>query len=75
MSDAAHAAHQLDHLSVRIPIAVDAAVIEFTKPRLPAVANSTSAAIPAYTVTARVLHLDHGTCDRAHDSARRDDRQ
>jgi cytochrome b561 len=56
MSDAAHAACQLDHLSVRFPIALDAAVIEMTKPRLPAVINPTSAAIPAYTVTARVLH-------------------
>jgi cytochrome b561 len=56
MSDAAHAARQLDHPSVRLPIALDAAVIEFTKPRLPVVINPTGAAIPAYTVTARVLH-------------------
>ena len=49
MSDAAHAAR-------RFPIALDAAVIELTKPRSPAVINPTIAAIPAYTVTARVLH-------------------
>jgi hypothetical protein len=49
MSDAAHAARQLDHLSVRLPIAVDASVIEFTKPRLPVVINPMGAAIPAYT--------------------------
>jgi cytochrome b561 len=56
MSDAAHAVRQLGHLSVRLPIAVEAAVIEFTKPRLPAVINPMGAVIPAYTVTARVLH-------------------
>lgn len=56
MSNAAHAARQLDHLSVRHPIALDAAVIELTKPRLPAAINPTRAAIPAYTVAARVLH-------------------
>ncbi len=56
MSDAAHAARQLDHLSARIPMAADASVIEFTKPRLPAVAKPTSSAAPAYTMTARVLH-------------------
>jgi cytochrome b561 len=56
MSDAAHAARQLDQLSGRIPIAADAALIEFTKPRLPVATNPTSAGASAYTVTARVLH-------------------
>jgi cytochrome b561 len=57
MSDAAHAARQLDHhLSAGIPMAADASVIEFTKPRSQAVTKPTSFAAPAYTVTARVLH-------------------
>jgi cytochrome b561 len=56
MSEAAHAVRQLDHLSVRIPIAANAAVIEFTKPGLPVVTNPTRTGAPAYTVTARVLH-------------------
>lgn len=56
MSDAAHAARQLDHLSARIPMVADASMIEFTKPRLPAVAKPTSSAAPAYTMTARLLH-------------------
>ncbi len=56
MSDAAHAARQLDHLSARTPMAADASVIEFTKPRLPAAIKPTSPVAPAYTVTARVLH-------------------
>lgn len=56
MSDATHATRKLDHLWARIPIAADAVVIEFTKPRLLAVAKPTSAAAAAYTVTARVLH-------------------
>ena len=56
MPNAAHAARKLDHLSARIPIAADAAVMEFTKPRLSALTKPTGAAVPAYTVTARVLH-------------------
>lgn len=56
VSNSTHATHKLDHLPVRIPIAADATVIEFAKPRLPAVTSLTSAAAPAYTVTARVLH-------------------
>jgi cytochrome b561 len=56
MSNSAHAVHKLGHLSIRIPIAADATVIEFAKPRLLAVTSLTSAPVPAYTVTARVLH-------------------
>jgi cytochrome b561 len=56
MSNTAQAARKLDHLPARIPIAADAAMIEFAKPRLSAVTSLTSAAAPAYTVTARVLH-------------------
>jgi cytochrome b561 len=56
MYEAAHAVRQLDHLPARTSIAADAAVIEFTKPRLPAVTNPTGAGARAYTVTARVLH-------------------
>jgi hypothetical protein len=56
MSDAAHAARQLDYLPTRISMAADASVIEFTKSRMAAVTNPTSCAAPAYTVTARLLH-------------------
>jgi cytochrome b561 len=56
MSNAATATRELDVLSARIPITSDATVIEFAKPRLSAVAALASAAAPAYTVTARVLH-------------------
>jgi cytochrome b561 len=56
MSNAANATRRLDQLSARIPIAADAAVIEFAKPRLSAAASLTSVAAPAYTVTARLLH-------------------
>jgi cytochrome b561 len=55
MSNAANATRELDHQSARIPIAANATVIEFAKPRL-AVTSLASAAVPAYTVTARVLH-------------------
>jgi cytochrome b561 len=55
MLNAAHATRRLDQLS-RTPIAADAAVIEFARPRSLPVASLTSAAAPAYTVTARVLH-------------------
>jgi cytochrome b561 len=56
MSNAANATRKLEPLSARIPITADAAVIEFAQPRLLAAASLTSAAAPAYTVTARVLH-------------------
>ena len=56
MSNAANAARKLDHLSARIPITADAAVIELAKPRLLAVTSPTSVAAPAYSMTARVLH-------------------
>jgi cytochrome b561 len=56
MSNAANAARELDRPWARIPIAADATVIEFAKPRLPAVISPTRATVPAYTVTARLLH-------------------
>jgi cytochrome b561 len=56
MSDAAQATRKLDHPPARTSISAGAAVIEFAKPRLMAVTSVTSAAGPAYTVTARVLH-------------------
>jgi cytochrome b561 len=56
MSNTANVTRKIDHLMARIAITADAAVIEFAKPRLLAVTSLTSAAAPAYTVTARVLH-------------------
>jgi opacity protein-like surface antigen len=56
MSNMANAARELQHPSARIPMTADATVIEFAKPRLLAVTSLTTAAAPAYTVTARVLH-------------------
>jgi len=56
MSNMADAARELQHPSARIPMTADATVIEFAKPRLLAVTSLTTAAAPAYTVTARVLH-------------------
>jgi cytochrome b561 len=56
MSNAANATRELDHPSARIPIAADATVIDFARPRSLAVMSPTRAAFPAYTVTARALH-------------------
>jgi cytochrome b561 len=56
MSNAANATRKLDYPSARIPMTAEAAVIEFVSPRLSDAASLTSAAAPAYTVTARVLH-------------------
>jgi cytochrome b561 len=56
MSNTANATRELDHPPARIPIAADATVIEFTKPRSWAVMSPASVALPAYTVTARALH-------------------
>jgi cytochrome b561 len=56
MSNAANATQKLGHLSARTPMTAEAAVIEFTPPRLLAPASLTGAAAPAYTVTARILH-------------------
>jgi cytochrome b561 len=55
MSNAANATRELDHPSAPIPIAFDATVLEFARPRSLAV-SLTSAAFPAYTATARALH-------------------
>jgi cytochrome b561 len=56
MSNSARATSKSDHLSARIPTVADAAVIEFAKPRMLAATSMPSAAAPAYTVMARVLH-------------------
>ena len=56
MSKAASASRKLDHQSAHIPMTVEAAVVEFVSPQLLAASSSTTAAAPAYTVTARVLH-------------------
>jgi cytochrome b561 len=56
MSDAAQATRKLDHPPAGISIAADGAVMELAKPRSMAVTSVASAAGPAYTVTARVLH-------------------
>jgi cytochrome b561 len=56
MSNAANATRKLDYLPAHIPTTAEAAVIEFVSPRLSDAASLTSAAAPAYTVTARVLH-------------------
>jgi len=55
MSNAVHATRALDHLSARDPAAGDAAIIEFAGVRS-LTGASKKAAVPAYTVTARVLH-------------------
>jgi cytochrome b561 len=56
MFNAANATCEFDHPSARIPITADATMIEFARPRSLAVTSPTSAAFPAYTVTARALH-------------------
>jgi cytochrome b561 len=56
MSNAANATRELDYRWARIPMTADANVIEFAKSRSLTVIRPASAAAPAYTVTARVLH-------------------
>ena len=56
MSNGANATLEFDHQSARIPMTAEAALIEFVSPQLLAAASLTSAAAPAYSVTARVLH-------------------
>jgi cytochrome b561 len=56
MSNAANATQKLGHLSARTPMTTEAAVIEFMTARLSATASLASAAAPAYTLTARILH-------------------
>jgi cytochrome b561 len=56
MSNAANATREVDHPSARIPNAADATAIKFARPQSLAVMSLTSAALPAYTVTARALH-------------------
>jgi cytochrome b561 len=56
MSNAGNATREFDRPWARIPIAADATVIELVKPRLPGAVSLTRAAVPAYTVMARLLH-------------------
>jgi cytochrome b561 len=56
MSKAANAARTCVNPSARVSITVNAGVLEFAEGRLSAVPSVTDFAVPAYTLTARVLH-------------------
>jgi cytochrome b561 len=56
MSKAANATRTSVNPSARVPIAANASVLEFAELLLSAVPSLSDVAVPAYTVTARVLH-------------------